>query len=341
MTHADSEWSPLSRDELAIALSYYELGVVSEIRDFRKGSRRAPKVRIKTDRGLFLLKRRAPGRDDAERIAFTHELQRRLTHSKYPLPRLIPTREGKTIVHINERYYEAYEFIRGTPFDQGLQTTYQSGQALAAFHRILKEFKPAWEPSAGHYHNAPVAAHLGVVPEKSQRLELRATVEYLREAYMEAATTVRQHGIDQWPRQIIHGDWHPGNMLYQGPQVVAVIDYDTARRGQRILDVANGALQFSVTRNDEDPSKWPDALDESRLKRFCRGYDSVKGCVISTAELAVLPHLMIEALIVEAAIPIATTGHFAGIEGGAFLQMVERKVRWLQDRVDHIPEMLA
>ena len=63
--------------------------------------------------------------------------------------------------------------------------------------------------------------------------------------------------------------------------------------------------------------------------------------MISTAELAALPWLMIEALIVEAAIPIATTGHFAGIEGGAFLQMVERKVRWLEDRVTHIPEMLA
>jgi hypothetical protein len=45
---------------------------------------------------------------------------------------------------------------------------------------------------------------------------------------------------------------------------------------------------------------------------------------------------MIEALIAEAAIPIATTGTFAGIQGGAFLRMVERKVRWIHEMADEI-----
>jgi len=141
--------------------------------------------------------------------------------------------------------------------------------------------------------------------------------------------------------QIVHSDWHPGNMLFRGPRVVAVIDYDSARIQQRILDVANGALQFSIIGGGDDPQQWPDYIDESRFKRFLRGYDSVPNCMLSKAELRVIPWLMIEALIAESVIPIAATGSFARLEGRGFLQMVERKVRWLQEHAEHLATVLA
>ena len=46
---------------------------------------------------------------------------------------------------------------------------------------------------------------------------------------------------------------------------------------------ANGALQFSIIGGDEDVSKWPEYLDESRFKRFLRGYDEVN--LLSEAEI--------------------------------------------------------
>ena len=118
--------------------------------------------------------------------------------------------------------------------------------------------------------------------------------------------------------------------------MVAVIDYDAARIQQRIIDVANGALQFSILGGGDDPARWPDGIDESRFKRFIRGYESVPNCVISRAELRTVPFLMIEALIAEAAIPIAATGSFARMEGTDFLLMVERKVRWFQEHGERL-----
>jgi len=123
-------------------------------------------------------------------------------------------------------------------------------------------------------------------------------------------------------------------------RVVAVIDYDAARVQQRVLDVANGALQFSILGGGEDTSTWPDYLDESRYKRFLRGYDGVPDAMLARAELKVIPHLMIEALIAEAVIPIAATGSFARMKGLSFLQMVERKVRWMQEHTDHLAGVL-
>ena len=111
-------------------------------------------------------------------------------------------------------------------------------------------------------------------------------------------------------------------MLFRQRKVVAVIDYDAARMQQRVIDLANGALQFSILGGSEDPSQWPAYLDATRFKRFIRGYDEVD--VISVAEFQVLPNLMIEAMVAESVLPVATTGSFGRIEGYGFLQMIVR-----------------
>jgi Ser/Thr protein kinase RdoA (MazF antagonist) len=162
-------------------------------------------------------------------------------------------------------------------------------------------------------------------------------VQFLMEAYRNAAEDTEQLGIETWPKQIVHADWHPGNMLFRDNRVVAVIDYDSARLLPRIIDVANGALQFSIIGGDDDVAKWPDYLDESRFKRFLRGYDEV--LLLSQGEVRAIPWLMIEALIAEAVFPIAVTGSFVRIDGLAFLQMVQRKIYWMQRHADKLVEL--
>jgi len=120
---------------------------------------------------------------------------------------------------------------------------------------------------------------------------------------------------------------------------VAVIDYDAARLQQRVIDLANGALQFSILGGGEDPVKWPDYLDESRYKRFIRGYDEVD--VVSVAELEAIPWLRIEALVAESVLPIAATGSFGRLEGYSFLQMIERKVRWMQANIAQLVQAIT
>jgi homoserine kinase type II len=168
--------------------------------------------------------------------------------------------------------------------------------------------------------------------------EIVAMVEFLAQSYRHAAETVEGLGLESWPKQIVHADWHPGNMLFRDNHVVAVIDYDSARSLQRVIDIANGALQFSILGGDEDVAKWPDYMDESRFKRFLRGYDEVM--LLSQAEIRAIPWLMVEALIAEAVFPIAATGQFGKLEGLAFMQMVQRKVLWMQRASPHLVELV-
>jgi homoserine kinase type II len=243
--------------------------------------------------------------------------------------------------------YEMFEYIPGQGYPQTLESTFDSGRVLGLYHKLLENFRSEWQPPTGSYHMAPSVEQglraIGPVLDRGATAtspdngDATAVLDALLGAYRQAADSVDELGLEGWPKQIVHADWHPGNMLFRDNHVVAVIDYDSARQLPRVIDIANGALQFSIIGGDEDVSKWPDYVDESRFKRFLRGYDEV--VLLSQAEIRALPWLMIEALIAEAVFPIAATGSFGRMEGLGFLNMVRRKVTWLQQSAQRLVEI--
>ena len=334
--------------ELAKVLSHYDLGVIEQLRAYTRGSPRAPKVRIRTRSGDFLLKRRAPGRDDPYRVAFAQSIQLHLVQHGYPAPRIVGTREdNNSMLQLGDRIYEVFQFMPGIRYDNSPGSTESAGQALATLHRLLADYQSPYEPPHSSYHAAAgIDAKLARIPQAVAAREpgadqgaLEGTCRFLREAYHQAAQRVDQSGFRSWRRGIIHGDWHPGNLLFQRPggPVSAVLDFDSARLEPLMVDVANAALQFSVTwARGEDPAAGPRDLDLSRLNRLMRGYDHSSGNTIDSEELAALPWLMTEALVLESVIPIAATGTFGQLSGSGFLRMVEGKVQWITPRADEL-----
>jgi len=336
--------------ELAIVLSHFDLGTIEKLKDFPKGSRRAPKLVIKTDKGAYLLKRRAQDKCDPYMVAFAQGLQLHLAAKQFPLPHLIGTKaDNNSMLQMSNFIYEVFEFISGTRYDKSLEATQDAGRILALFHKLVQDYESEYQPPSGTYHGARIVNRaLEQVPKTLERVdptgagkkldEVREVVGYLKDRYEGASKKVDELGLKEWPQQIIHSDWHPGNMLYLKTRVVAVIDYDAARYQQPIIDTANGALQFSVIRTAEAPDKWPDYIDESRFKRFLLGYDDVNQ--LTQSELNAVPWLMTEAMIAESSIPIANAGRFAHIDGLEFLRMVRRKVTWLHDNAAKLANVL-
>ncbi|MCC6238736.1 MAG: phosphotransferase [Phycisphaerales bacterium] len=329
-----------SAEELAVVLSHFDIGIIESVTEYPRGSRKAPKLLITSQQGQFLLKRRARGKDDPFKVAFAHALQLHLAQRQFPLPHLIGTRrENNSMLQLPSGVYELFEYIAGQPYPQTLESTFDSGRVLALYHKLLLDFQSQWTPPSGSYHAAPaVDQGLRTIQQQMRNnAQINPVLEFLHQSYSHAVDQVETQGLRQWPRQIVHADWHAGNMLFRGNHVVAVIDYDAARLLPRVLDIANGALQFSIVGGNEDVGKWPEYIDESRFKRFLRGYDGVM--LLSQAEVRTLPWLMIEALIAEAVFPIAATGNFGRLAGQAFLLMVQRKVHWLQRTSDHLIEL--
>ncbi|MEO0476783.1 MAG: phosphotransferase [Planctomycetota bacterium] len=346
-----SDRQQFAADELAIVLSHYKLGVIDKIKEFPRGSRKAPKLLVISERGPFLLKRRALGKDEPEKVAFCHGIQLHLAGKQFPLPHLIGTRsDNNSMLRLGDYTHELFEYIQGTPYDQSLEATNDAGKILALMHKLLKDHKydPAVVTSSSYHNAKSVYNACRTIPTTIARRNPNQTgddakknaalVQELQAYYDDAVQRVERAGMLEWPKQIVHSDWHPGNMLFRGQRVVAVIDYDTARVHQRIIDIANGALQFSILGGGEDPLTWPEGIDLARFKRFLMGYDSVPDAVLTTAELQIVPWLMIQALIAEAVIPVAKTGMFARMQGAVFLEMVRRKSIWM---LEQSPKLIA
>lgn len=327
-----------SQDELAAVLSYYDLGTVQSAVDFPRGSHASPKMIVTTDRAKYLVKRRPSGKTDAFRVAFSHDLQNYLADKNFPLPHLIgTTADNNSMLKLDDSIYEVFEFVEGGHYDGSVPATEDAGKTLALYHKLVYEFHPHYEPPRGQYHDSQSVREalpriggilLSTPTGQGKRDELTQLIVRIREVYNAAAAAVNALGIGTWESQIVHADWHPGNMLFERRMVVAVLDYDAARIRQRVTDIANGCLQFSMVTAGRDLSTWEARADVERANRFLRGYDELN--VITQAELQALPFLMQEALIAQAVPPILKTGTFAGLEGIGFLNVMLNKAAWLQ-----------
>ena len=326
-----------------MVLSHYDIGVIEHLRNFPRGSRRSPKMRIKTGKGEYLLKRRAPGLDDPYRVAFAHELQLHLARRNFAVPGLLGTRgDNNSMLQFNGRVYELFNYIHGTRYERATAQANLAGAALGTMHRHMRDFMPQFDPPQGTFHAVNVEMKMLSVPPAILALEphadsaaVKGGAEYLTRACKEAARRVDALGFRQWPRTILHGDWHPGNLLYRDGRIVAVFDFDSVLVEPHAAHVAKALLQFAMqTDKPEDPSTWPEGFDPQLMNAILRGYDDAAGQRLSPDERRSLPWLMIEAMVMETVVPLAATGSFARIPGSVFLGMVERKVRWIETHAE-------
>ena len=331
--------------ELAIALSHYDLGVIESITDFPRGSSRSPKVGIVSDRGKYLLKRRAADRAMPDRVRFAHRVQVHLADAGFPLPKLIPTKDpASTLVQLRDHIYELFEFVAGQPYERTCEEAESAGELLSKFHKATGGFdvQDKFHSPRGDYHASP-AVRTGLLTIEAtlsshesfagNESELSDLVQTLLLAYDRAAAAANRLGLQSRQELIVHLDWHPGNILFKKHEAIAVIDYDSVRRSKQILDVANGTLQFSMLAG-EDPIDWPDDLDTDRYAAFLQGYESV--LPLADEERRSLPNLMVEALVAECVPPITRTGSVGRWAGFRVLQMVRRKVNWMMTHADSL-----
>ncbi|MEL7472047.1 MAG: phosphotransferase [Planctomycetota bacterium] len=342
--------------ELAVVLAQYDLGVVRSVRPFERGARAAPKALIQADRGRFLLKRRRPGDDDPVRVAAVHTLQIHLSERGFPLPQLVGLRStNNSMLQLDGAIYELFEHVEGVGYSRAASPTADAGRWLAVFHRLAPNAEMPWAPPSGGYHASRRVA--STLKAAAQRLggDGAPIVLALDRLYRHAADRVEKRGARRWPRQLIHGDWHAGNMLFhENGTVAAVLDYDNVRLAPRVLDVAQGLAQFSInapmpsgTRTvakntaPSDPRElWPARLDLDRLAWFVSGYAAGASRreggpgPLTSQERRAAPWLMIESLIAEAVEPVARTGQFLKASGPAFLRMIHDKAVWIAEHAD-------
>jgi len=336
-----------SSEELAQVLSHYDIGIITQVKPHSAGNKRAPKMVITSEEGKFLLKRRQRGKDDFYRVAFAHAVQTHLAKSHFPVAALVATcDEHNTILQLDSHIYELFKFVAGARYDGTAEATADAGRQLAGFHQYLADFAcrtgTIGEELKGSFHDsATVRRHLKTVgadkmagPEK----RLQAIAEALMALYNGCSVQVNELGFDSWDQQIVHGDWHPGNMLFARGKLTAVLDFDSVKVAPPITDMANGMLQFSIVGNRPNPADWPAYLDQAKLIQFLNGYRKV--IKLDKYKLRALLDLMIETMIAEAVLPVAATGFFGNLSGLDFLKMIRRKAEWIDKNRKKLDEAM-
>ena len=337
--------------EIAQVLSHYDLGVIREIREYRRGSRRAAKLKISADGGNYLLKRRALGRSldrDRERAAAGHTIQSRAASGGVPVARLVPLRSGGTLLQFGDRLYELHQWVEGTRYERHAEQARAAGGVLARMHAAFARLELLEELPQGGFTDIDGVRHafnLGAERAKERtphegQARLQTSLDAVR-GHMdrfEAKLTVK--GLPLQRGAICHGDFHPGNTLWASDQLVAVIDFDSVRLEAIAAEVANAMLQFSVRhRQGEDPLKWPVGLVSENLRGFAAGY-AVESHNPTRVMAPFIPWLMLSAIVAEAFSPIARDGDFAGIPAEPFLQATVSMMDWIAERTRAISSTL-
>ena len=292
-------------------------------------------VRLVTNRGIWFLKIYKSARNlkpsaqsDLQRIAFTHAVQTFLHQEGFPVPRLLPNNTGETFSVCDQppnigEMYALSEFIDGSDYDvansEQLRT---SGEMLGRLHQQLFQFQPEMQPAG-----PPLETEIFIqLQERLSRLQpvvegdLVSSTQidsWIQEVEILKSSVGALHDTQYGQEWLIHGDYRAQNLKFDGGNIRAILDLDTACPASRLYDLGYALVFFPAVYQDIP-------LTSNQQSVFLRAYENI--CPLSEVEREMLPsHLRLAFL--RGMTLWLDLCHFAG--------MSDRTRPWIQGYLRH------
>lgn len=244
----------LTAEEAATVLTCWGLEVQPEQLSPGSGTANASVI-VHTDEGRLLLRRRNPRYAHTDWVRFDHALFAHLRSCGLPAPETVVGPNGEGWVIRTGRIYELFRYIEGDQHRPGAEDELaDAGRTLARVHAATADFLPPASKLWPRFHS-PVLARDGLrelLEQAEHTNEPTATLKSLESAIRLAEELVERLPDERYralPQAIVHGDYHPGNLKFQGGRVVGLFDWDWASRQPRMVDVADGLLFFCAVRD--------------------------------------------------------------------------------------------
>jgi Ser/Thr protein kinase RdoA (MazF antagonist) len=299
----------LHEDEVRRVLPLWDVGGLVGLPGERGGTAN-PAVVVDTPAGRFFLKRRNPRYSAPEMLRHDHALMEHLARKGLCTPLAAPTREGPRWAVVEGQVYELYPYLPGAAHDPESEAQLrEAGGKLAEFHAAAGDFHAPPGKGWPRYHDpansvaglewaeALVRDQSGPTPggrERDEALrevtELLSLVRGLAQDFPDAA---------YWGARVVmvHGDWHPGNVKYEGDRISGIFDLDWATRQPLLVDLADGVMYFAGRRpggldaTDIRTLTRAFVLDADRTRVFLEGYRATG--TLGTEEIAALPRFLL------------------------------------------------
>jgi homoserine kinase type II len=282
--------------EIADVLSHYPVGSVKKVMP-AVGGLTNDNFFVEAEEGQFFLRRRNASYPP-ESIDFELELINHLVSDGFPTAPLIRTREGSFRVKLDGRYWELYRRLPGEHFRvDSLVQVRNAARLLARFHQAAADY----QVRPRHILDRDVDL------SKVERVINQFEAEARRRAGPLGPVLApmlsgffRRHGaavvdciqpLAGLPRVLIHGDFQPSNILFQGDQATALLDFGEAALFYRAFDVAKAVLRFATLKPGyRSQMDIETHLDLERVKAFIEAYQSE--LPLSEIELRTMPALL-------------------------------------------------
>ena len=203
-----------------------------------------------------------------------------LARSGLPSAEIIQTVNGTDYLQDREIYFILLKRIKGTQLKcddifADTSLAYIIGENIARLHKALKEFDNDDYTEANIRDNA-----LKALPKIKGLVILSA--EFINDYEIGF-----QKVYDKLPKQIIHRDINPSNMIFEGGEFKGFIDFDLSEVNIRIFDICYcaTAILSECFSDNVNKAKWLDILDN-----LVDGYGSIEP--LSEYEKQAIPYVI-------------------------------------------------
>ena len=300
MAELPPEWSQL--------LPEYRLGRVLST-SLLDGGMFARPCLLTTDSGRYVL-RRHTFRADARRFRFQAEVLSAASTRGVICPRVVPDGTGRWGRRVDSSFAAVHEYLAGrcTPWPEWQQRKAVPGflralgGRIAAVHDVLSHVTPGGDaalprelPPIQYVHIRRQLAHwqtqierLSACPSVPARETRRVFLSAggVISAYWDLlVAAVSRLGIRSLPRQVVHGDISPVNLVFSGPaDTMGLIDWDCTHRGHRLYDALGDVLLRPPWQQAVDGDS---ELDE--IREYVAGYSQSTTRPLTQQEQACVP----------------------------------------------------
>ena len=187
----------------------------------------------------LVLRRYGPFRSDAA-IGYEHAVLGQLRERGWPVAVPVPSDAGRLVVVDDGRRYSLFPRLagrRGIPARP--RQPRELGRLLGRLHRDL-----AAVPVAGPPDTFPRILEMPAGPawQRLDALDDPVLNGLIRRKLAEVRAAAGSIASGRLGVQLVHGDWHDGNILYHGGTVSGVLDFGFAHCDLPLVDVAIAAL---------------------------------------------------------------------------------------------------
>ena len=234
-----------------IIREHYDLGEVQMPRQLENvHQRRHRKIVVASDGGTFLAKTYKNEPEIMDALYFHHNLSSHLKENGLPVAGIQKTRDGHTFICTGNLILELQEFLEGGQMPVTGETLRVSGEALGLFHRVCQGLPaPLRDARKWRFSDVPedtYAAFYELAAKERDDDRLVTHHEKIRE-FLKAADEVLDIGKRYtFQTGIIHGDWHSGNLLFQGEKLNGIIDMEFSGDGCYLEDISYAVSNLCI-----------------------------------------------------------------------------------------------